>query len=194
MGQPNVALLRQTTIITLFEDLGLPKTELRPLVMAVVVLVVALLLWRFLVSEYGLAMRATGANPRMARAQGIETKRHTYVGMALSNAIVALGGAFFAQTAGFADVTTGAGTIVVGLAAVILGETLFRTRRMLIAVLACVVGSILYRIALALALNTDWIGLEASDLNLVTAVLVGIALVLPRARGRLVAMARRGAP
>lgn len=194
MGQPNVALLRQTTIITLFEDLGLPKTELRPLVMAVVVLVVALLLWRFLVSEYGLAMRATGANPRMARAQGIETKRHTYVGMALSNGIVALGGAFFAQTAGFADVTTGAGTIVVGLAAVILGETLFRTRRMLIAVLACVVGSILYRIALALALNTGWIGLEASDLNLVTAVLVGIALVLPRARGRLVAMARRGAP
>ena len=71
-------------------------------------------------------MRATGANPHMARAQGIRPRSTVYVGMALSNALVALAGALFAQTNGFADVTTGVGTIVVGLAAVIVGETLFR--------------------------------------------------------------------
>src|SRR5690606_37047369 len=126
----------------------------------------------------GLAMRATGANPRMARAQGVWTSIHVHVGMALSNGLVGLAGALFAQTNGFADVTVGVGTIVVGLAAVILGETLFRTRVMLWMVLACVAGSILYRIAVQFALSADFLGLRASDLNLVTAVLVALAMIL----------------
>ena len=133
-------------------------------------------------------MRATGANPRMARAQGIETGRTVCVGMALSNAMVALAGALFAQTNGFADVTIGTGTIVVGLAAVIVGETILPARRIGLAILACVLGSILYRLAIAAALNADVLGLEASDLNLVTAVLVGLALILPGARNPLKAL------
>lgn len=177
MGRPNVAIINQETVLTPFEVLGLSQFVLKPIVVGVVVAVVALLLARFLNSEFGLAMRATGANQRMARAQGISTSRQTYVGMALSNALVGLAGALFAQTNGFADVTVGVGTIVVGLAAVILGETLVRTRVILWMVLACILGSILYRLAIQLALSADFI--EASDLNLVTAVLVALALILP---------------
>ncbi|MCP4384058.1 MAG: ABC transporter permease, partial [Hyphomicrobiales bacterium] len=100
----------------------------------------------------------------------------------MSNGLAALAGALFAQTNGFADVTSGVGTIVVGLAAVIVGETLFRTRNLLIVLIGVVVGSILYRIAIQLALTFDWIGLRASDVNLATAVLVALALILPRLR------------
>jgi putative ABC transport system permease protein len=127
-------------------------------------------------------MRATGANARMARAQGVKTGNQIYLGMALSNALVALGGALFAQTNGFADVTSGVGTIVVGLAAVIIGETLFGSRGILIALIGCVFGSIAYRLAIQLALSSDALGLKASDLNFVTAALVAVALILPRLR------------
>ena len=190
MGRPNVALLQQETVLTPFYGLGLTQAEVKPIFLAVLLVIVVLLLWRFLVSDFGLAMRATGANPRMARAQGIATSGQIYTGMALSNALVALAGAMFAQTNGFADVTSGVGTIVVGLAAVILGETLFRSRAMLVVLAACVIGSILYRVALALALNTPALGLEASDLQLVTAVLVILALILPGMRNPLKSLIR----
>src|SRR5262249_3510458 len=105
-----------------------------------------------------------------------------YLGMAISNALVALGGALFAQTNGFADVTSGVGTIVVGLAAVIVGETLLGRRGLLVALIGCVLGSIIYRIAIQAALTIDVLGVEACGLNSVTAVLVTVALVLPRLR------------
>jgi putative tryptophan/tyrosine transport system permease protein len=195
MGRPNIALLTEETVLTPLAPLGIWMPVLKVLVVGVVVLVVALLLIRFLASDYGLAMRATGANPGMARAQGVETGSAILVGMALSNALVALAGALFAQTAGFADISIGTGTIVVGLAAVIVGETLLPARHIAIVVLACLFGSILYRLAVALALNSDVLGLTASDLNLVTAVLVGIALILPSARNPLKALlVRRAAP
>ena len=201
MGKPNVALINQDTVINLFTFLsptiaamGMPvRATLKVVALAVIVLIVGLALGRFLKTEFGLAMRATGANARMARAQGVSTSMHIYVGMALSNALVALAGALFAQTAGFADVTVGTGTIVSGLAAVILGETLFRSRSIVAMLLACVIGAIIYRIAIALALNTSWLGLQASDLNLVTAVLVGIALMLPNVRNPLKSLFRRSA-
>jgi len=180
MGRPNVALLSVDTMLTPFYGNGLRDFMVRPMFLLVLAIVALIVVWRYLESDAGLAMRATGANPRMARAQGINTDRQIYLGIALSNALVALGGALFAQTNGFADVTSGVGTIVVGLAAVIIGETLFGTRRILIALIGCVVGSILYRIAIQLALSSDVLGLQASDLNLVTAVLVTFALVLPR--------------
>jgi putative ABC transport system permease protein len=138
----------------------------------------------FLATDFGLAMRATGANAKMARAQGIATDRYIYVGMALSNGLVGFAGALFAQTNGFADVTSGVGTIVVGLAAVIVGETLFRSRSLWVLLVGVVLGSILYRIAIQLALSFDAIGLRPSDLNLATAVLVALALILPRLRKR----------
>ena len=182
MGKPNVALINQDTMISPFYGLGVPEYYVRPLFVGVLVIIAALLVWRFLESNIGLAMRATGTNARMARAQGVKTDRQIYLGMAMSNALVALGGALFAQTNGFADVTSGVGTIVVGLAAVIIGETLFRTRFLLWALIGCIIGSILYRIAIQLALSSDFIGLKASDLNLATAVLVTLALILPRLR------------
>jgi putative ABC transport system permease protein len=193
MGRPNIALIAEPTVLTPFEGLGVTAMLLKPLVVGVLLAAVVALLASFLVSEYGLAMRATGANPRMARAQGIATGQTVYVGMALSNALVALAGALFAQTNGFADITIGTGTIVVGLAAVIVGETILPARRIWLVVLACVLGSILYRLAVAFALNADLLGLEASDLNLVTAVLVGLALILPGARNPLKALVVRRA-
>ncbi len=188
MGRPNLALITEPTVLTPFEGLGLPGFYLKPLVALVVVLLVGGLLARFLASDYGLGLRATGANARMARAQGVATGRSTYVGMALSNAMVALGGALFAQMNGFADITMGTGTIVVGLAAVIVGEVVLRSRLIVIAVVACVLGSVLYRIAIALALNADALGLQSSDLNLVTAILVAVALILPGARNPIKAL------
>jgi len=184
MGRPNVAIIMQDTVLTPFYGLGVPDHLVRPLFVLAVVLAVVALLARFLASEFGLAMRATGVNARMARAQGVETDTHLYFGIALSNALVGLAGALFAQTNGFADVTSGIGTIVVGLAAVIVGETVLPVRGMAMALLACVAGSILYRLAVQFALSADAIGLQASDLNLVTAVLVAVALILPRVKMR----------
>lgn len=183
MGRPNIALINQETVLTPFYGLGLADQYVRPLVVLVIVAFAVYLVARFLRSDFGLAMRATGVNPRMARAQGVKTAVHVYVGMAIANGLVGLAGALFAQTNGFADVTTGIGTIVVGLAAVIVGESLFRPRTIVIALVGCVIGSVLYRIAIQFALSADAIGLKASDLNLVTAVLVAVALVLPRLRG-----------
>ena len=194
MGRPNLALITEPTVLTPFEGLGLPGFYLKPLFALVVLLVAGGLLARFLASDYGLGLRATGANARMARAQGVATGRSTYFGMALSNAMVALGGALFAQMNGFADITMGTGTIVVGLAAVIVGEVVLRSRLIVIAVVACVLGSVLYRIAIALALNADALGLQSSDLNLVTAILVAVALILPGARNPIKALfAKAGA-
>jgi putative ABC transport system permease protein len=188
MGRPNIALLGEPTVLTPFERLGLSAMLLRPALVGIAVVVVMLLLTRFLASDYGLALRATGANPRMAQAQGIATGRAICVGMALSNALVALAGALFAQSNGFADVTIGTGTIVIGLAALIIGETLIPARRLGAVVAAAVLGSVLYRLAVAFALNAHVLGLEASDLNLVTAALVGLALILPGARNPLRAL------
>jgi putative ABC transport system permease protein len=187
MGRPNIALLAESTVLTPFEELGWWPLLVRPLFLLVVVAVVAVLLIRFLLSELGLAMRATGANPRMAEAQGIPIGGITCLGMALSNALVALAGALFAQTNGFADVTLGTGTIVVGLAAVIVGESILPRATVAAAVIGCVLGSLVYRVVIALALEADVLGLQASDLNLITAVLVGGALILPATRAKLMA-------
>ncbi|MCG5239815.1 ABC transporter permease [Azospirillum doebereinerae] len=192
MGRPNVALLMQDTVLTPFYGLGIPDHIVRPLVVLVIVAVVVALLARFLASEFGLAMRATGVNARMARAQGVNTDAHVYSGIALSNGLCGLAGALFAQTNGFADVTTGIGTIVVGLAAVIVGETVLPARALVLTLVGCVVGSILYRLAVQLALSADAIGLQASDLNLVTALLVAVALILPRLRQKAKARSTAG--
>ncbi|CAN7183638.1 hypothetical protein Brsp04_03044 [Brucella sp. NBRC 12952] len=183
MGRPNIALINQDTMLSPFFGHGIPEYYVRPAFLFVLVAITVFLVWRFLESDMGLAMRATGANPKMARAQGVRTDRQIYLGMALSNALVALGGSLFAQTNGFADVTSGVGTIVVGLAAVIIGETLLRSRLILVILIGCVAGSIIYRIAIQLALsNGSIVGLQASDLNIATALLVTFALILPRLR------------
>lgn len=184
MGRPNIALLGEETLLTPFENWGnqydIPFYVTTPIVFTIIVIVFAFIIYKFLNSELGLAMRATGANPRMARAQGVKTTTMIIAGMALSNALVALAGSLFAQSQGSADVTMGVGVIVVGLAAVIGGEALLTPSTILKAVIGCIIGAILYRLAIALALNLDFIGLKAQDLNLVTSVLVMLAIVLPR--------------
>ncbi|MCG9682789.1 ABC transporter permease [Vibrio sp. Isolate23] len=182
MGRPNMALLGEETILTPFETIGDPML-MRPLLVGVLVLISAWFVVRLLNSDFGLGLRATGVNARMVSAQGGSTSFYTYFGLALSNGFVGFAGALFAQTNSFADVTSGVGTIVVGLAAVILGQTLIPGRKIWVAVLAVIVGSVLYRLAVAFALSTGMFGLQASDLNLVTAILVAIALIAPKLKG-----------
>src|SRR3546814_4635761 len=130
-------------------------------------------------------MRATGSNPRMARSQGVAAGGQILAGMGIANALCALAGSLFAQSQGGADISMGIGTIVIGLAAGIVGESVMPSRRLVVTTLAVIVGAILYRFFIALALNVDFIGLKAQDLNLVTAVLVTIALVIPLIKQRL---------
>jgi len=182
MGKPNLSLIMEPTVLTPFEDLGIPAMYLKVIFVAICAVIGGLLLSWFLYTQYGLAMRAVGSNKRMAQANGIVVKEKVYVGLALSNGLVGLAGALFAQTSGFADSTMGIGTIVVGLAAVIIGESIFGTKSMLVVVLSCILGSILYRIAVSMALNADFLGFQASDLNLLTAVLVTFSLIFPKLR------------
>ncbi|MEN8200708.1 MAG: ABC transporter permease [Thermodesulfobacteriota bacterium] len=185
MGRPNMAILGDATIFTPFESIGLDPAYGRLAVVFILVLLSALFIVRLLSSDFGLALRATGVNERMVAAQGGSTGFYTYFGLALSNGFVGFAGALFAQTSSFADVTSGVGTIVVGLAAVILGQTLIPGRRIWMAVLAVIVGSILYRLAVAFALSSGMFGLKASDLNLITAVLVAIALIAPKMKSKI---------
>ena len=183
MGAPNVPLIGEPSVFS-----GLVAADysnqfwVQPLVIFGFVVAAKLLLDWFFSTEAGLSMRATGANARMARAQGVGTSRMIIIGMAISNALIALGGALFVQTQGGADISIGIGTIVVGLAAVIIGETLIPAKRIVLITLAVIVGAVLYRLFIALALGSDTlrgIGFGPQDLNLITAALVVLALRLP---------------
>lgn len=192
MSKPNVALIMEPTVLTPFEGLGIPAMYMKVIFVAVCAIIAGLLVAWFLYTQYGLAMRAVGSNKRMAQANGIVVNEKVYVGLALSNGLVGLGGALFAQTNGFADSTMGIGTIVVGLAAVIVGESLFGSRSIFIVVMSCILGSILYRLAVSMALNADFLGFQASDLNLITAVLVTLALIFPKLRSEFKAKRAKG--
>lgn len=177
MGRPNIALLSEPT---LFSN---PDWVLYSLL--VIIILILFILTGFLISQFGLALRATGINPRVCSAYGISVNKMTLIGLSLSNALVALAGALFAQIHGFADISMGTGTLIIGLASVIVGETLMHSSRISIILISCVLGSILYRLAIAMALNTHFAGLQSSDLNLITALLVIIALLFPRIKQNL---------
>jgi putative ABC transport system permease protein len=179
MAGPNVGLLNVQTVYSFWEKLSLQSLYVPLGLLALVVIVVKILLDLFLATGFGLAMRATGANPRMAKANGINVELTIAVGLAIANGLTALSGALFAQMLGAADVSMGIGVIVIALAAVIGGTALMPSRLVPMLTLACVLGSIAYRIVIAFALNTDFVGLGASDVNLVTAILVAIALFAP---------------
>ncbi|APE49830.1 ABC transporter permease [Delftia sp. HK171] len=180
MGGPNVPLINETTLFTLLQPDSVADYVMRPVILFVIVVLAKLGLDWFFATERGLAIRATGSNARMARSQGVNTGAMILLGMAISNGLVGLAGALFVQTQGGSDISMGIGTIVIGLAAVIVGESILPSRRIVWATLAVVVGAIVYRFFIAAALNSDFIGLKAQDLNLVTALLVTVALVIPQ--------------
>lgn len=185
MGKPNISLLGEETLFSPLEALNISRTYYMPLAMLLATGISLLILYWFLSSEKGLAMRATGANQRMAKSQGIAVNRQILLGITVSNGLVALAGAFWAQDQGFADVTGGSGIIIAGLAAVIVGEAVFNPKFIFGALVSCVIGAIFYKLTVALALNAGFLGLQASDLNLVTSVLVGLAMITPKLRSKI---------
>lgn len=185
MGGPNVPLINDPTIFNILQPERMEDYVFRPLLLLVIVVAAKLALDWFFATQRGLAIRATGSNARMARAQGVNTGGMILLGMAVSNGLVGLAGAMFVQTQGGSDISMGIGTIVIGLAAVIVGESILPSRKIIWATLAVVIGAIVYRFFIAAALNSDFIGLKAQDLNLVTAVLVTIALVIPQLKRKL---------
>ncbi len=180
MGGPNIPLINDPTIFNMLQPEGIDDYIFRPLLLLAIVVAAKLALDWFFATERGLAIRATGSNARMARSQGVNTGGMILLGMAISNALVGLAGAMFVQTQGGSDISMGIGTIVIGLAAVIVGESILPSRKIIWCTLAVVVGAIVYRFFIAAALNSDFIGLKAQDLNLVTALLVTVALVIPQ--------------
>ena len=182
MGKANVALLRIDTIFTVTEGFGLTPAMALFAVGVVAVLIVGLVIYWFFGTELGTAIRATGSNDQMARAQGVNTSRMVVLGLLISNALVALSGALVAQSNGFADVGMGTGTIVIGLASVIIGEVLFGTRSFKNCLISVILGSIVYRLVIAIVLQ---LGMPPNDLKLFTAILVAVALSMPLIREKL---------
>lgn len=198
MGRSNIPLLNVDTIFTPFASpfrnfiisIGGDNTAryannlLAILLFGLLVLVLKWLLDWFMRTELGLALRATGDNPQMIRALGVNTDGMIIIGLALSNGMVGLAGALVAQYQGFADVNMGLGLIIAGLAAVILGETFFRPSHFATATVAVIAGMVIYRIAIAAALTVSIplpngsLALDAQDVKLATALLVLVALWL----------------
>ena len=188
MSGPNVALLGVNTVFDSVTGFGVPAHYAGLIIFGTLaLLVLAFIIW-FLGTELGQAILATGDNPQMIRSLGVNTNTIIILGVGLSNGLVALSGALVAQNQGAADVGMGIGTIVAGLASVIIGETVFGCKTMPRAFIAALLGSIVYRLAIALALGLE-IGnfrFNPSDLNLITALLVIGALVTPNLKKRLI--------
>lgn len=176
MGKANVSILRMNTVYTPLENLGLSSTNAVMLFALLSVIAIVGILYWFFGTEVGCAIRATGNNPQMARAQGINTNNMITLGLIISNGLVALCGALIAQSQSFADVQMGIGSIVIGLASVIIGEVIFGKRNFFNCLISLVLGAITYRIIIALVLK---MGMPANDLKLFTAITVAIALSLP---------------
>ena len=165
----NVNMLRSATIFTPF-----PGMKIIPAV--VITLMVGAVLVVFLNTRLGLSIRATGDNPDMVRASSINTGLTITIGLAISNSITALSGAVLAQYQKTADINLGTGMVIIGLASLIIGETVFRGRKIWVKALGAVVGCIIYRFIIAIALRLD---LPSECLKLVSAVIVAIAIALP---------------
>lgn len=192
MGRSNVPLMQTNSLATQGGELGIAligaerfnlfgwmvgSADIALLVLSFGAAALAGLgLYLFFRTNLGTAMRATGDNPQMIRALGANVERNIIFGLALSNGMVALSGALLAQYQGFADAQMGIGMIVWGLASVIIGEALVGTRSLGLTLVGAIMGSVLFRLLVAIALR--W-GLNPNDLKLITALFVFAALVLP---------------
>ena len=179
MGRSNIPLTDLPLALDRLPDLGLGADGRWLLALALAIAGLIALLALLLATDLGLALRAIGDNPRMARANGISTRRGLTLGIAAGNGLVALAGALVAMYQGFADVTMGIGSLILGLGAVIVGESVLRPRSVPMALLAVVLGSVLFRSMIALALQ---LGMDPVDLKLATALLLLAALGLGRLR------------
>ena len=183
MDRANIPLLRETTVFDIAGDiLGLSGKTLSITVVLIVVLVVLVILYWFLRTEIGLALRATGDNEQMVRSLGADTNKAILLGCSISNGLVALAGALVAQNWGFSDVGMGMGMIVMGLAALIIGEGLFRARGIAWILLACLGGTFMYRLFIGIALR---LGMRPGDLKMITAALVIVVLGIPYIRKKI---------
>ena len=189
LGGPNIALLGSATVFDALIHRGVPSQYAGILVFGVFAFSVTVFIVWFLKTELGMALLATGDNPQMITSLGVNTHTVIILGVGLSNGLVALSGALIAQNQGAADVGMGIGTIIAGLASVIIGETIFGKGTIARAFIAALLGSVVYRLAIALALGMEFgnFSFNPSDLNLITAVLVIIALVAPNIKRRVVA-------
>ena len=203
MGRSNVPLLSEVSLATLAESLGnvlfrrstmnvlgweVAARDLSMLICAgAAVVLVCTAVYVFFRTNLGTAMQAAGENPQLIRALGVNVENMIVLGLMLSNALVALAGALLAQYQGFADVQMGIGMVVWGLASVIIGEALVGTRQIGFVIAGAVMGSVLFRLLVALALRG---GLDPNDLKLVTALFVFLALIAPKLAARVTGPAR----
>jgi len=192
MGKSNVPLLDVRSLATLAEgaftsatgaatlyifDWNVAVRDAATLIAAFgATALVGIALYLFFRTNLGTAMQASGDNPQMIRALGVSVENMIVLGLALSNALIALSGALLAQYQGFADVQMGIGMVVWGLASIIIGEALVGVRQLGFIIAGAVMGSVLFRLLVAIALRA---GLDPNDLKLVTAVFVFCALILP---------------
>ena len=185
MGKANISLLRMDTVYSAIHSMGISNAVALTIIGVVVTVVVGLFLFWFFGTELGTSIRATGVNPQMIRAQGVNTDSMIVLGLLLSNGFVAVSGALIAQSQGFADIGMGVGTIVIGLASVIIGEVLFASSSVVrklfgnssfvLSLVAVVFGSIIYRIVIATVL---YLGMPPMILKLFYCYLSSLSSIL----------------
>lgn len=177
MGKANISLLRADTIFSLTAGIFYVSPSVASFIVPTLfILIIAVFIYWFFGTELGMCIRATGDNPQMVRAQGVDTDSMIILGLCLSNGLIGLCGAVVAQNNGFADVGMGIGTIVIGLASVIIGEVILGADSFSSSLMAVILGSVIYRIVIAIVL---YLGMPPNDLKLFTAIIVMIALALP---------------
>lgn len=177
MGKANISLLRADTIFSLIAGIFHVSPSVASFIVPTLfILIIAAFIYWFFGTELGMCIRATGDNPQMVRAQGVDTDSMIILGLCLSNGLIGLCGAVVAQNNGFADVGMGIGTIVIGLASVIIGEVILGADSFSSSLMAVILGSVIYRIVIAVVL---YLGMPPNDLKLFTAIIVMVALALP---------------
>ena len=193
MGKANQAINvdKFNLLVSLRRVKGVALTQNTLFIVAIMIVILIAVLYWFFGTELGCSLRATGCNPSMSRAQGINTDRNKVLGLMLSNGLVALSGALLTQYQGFADVNMGRGSIVIGLAAVIIGEAIFSRifRNFALKLLSVVFGSILYYLVLQIVI---WMGIDTDLLKMLSALVVAFFLAFPYWKGKYFTKAKQG--
>jgi len=178
MGRPNIPLISSRTIFDIFNYTK--YNELLLILIVVILVLITLIL--FMKTKLGYALRATGDNPAMVRSMAINTNNMKFMGLIIANSFVSLAGALIGQYQGFADISMGIGTIIAGLASVIIGEVIFNNDKLYYTIPSIIIGSILYRGSISFALMS---GFAASDLKLLTALIVIVFLSAPNIKKKI---------